>query len=68
MNEASDARSNLDLAPLGKSISIQKTPLHRVANNSVSAINVYKGYVAVVEIYMVQSSIVLSFHTLTVFI
>jgi hypothetical protein len=29
MNDASDARSNLDLAPLGKSISIQKTPLHR---------------------------------------
>jgi hypothetical protein len=26
MNEASDARSNLDLAPLGKSISIQKHP------------------------------------------
>jgi hypothetical protein len=26
MNDASDARSNLDLAPLGKSISIQKHP------------------------------------------
>jgi len=66
MNDASDARSNLDLAPLGKSIFIQKTPLHRVANNSVSAINVYKGYGAVVEIHMVQPAIVLSLHALTV--
>jgi len=66
MNNASDARSNLDLAPLGNIIFIQKTPLHRVANNSVSAINVYKGYEVVVEIHMVQPAVVLPLHVLTV--
>jgi hypothetical protein len=68
VDDASDARSNLDLAPLGKSIFIQKHPYTGLTSNSVSAINVYKGYEAVIEIHMVQSSIVLSFHALTVFI
>ena len=66
VNYASDARSNLDLAPLGKSISIQKHPYTGLTSNSVSAINVYKGYEAVVEIHMVQPAVVLPLHVLTV--